>query len=78
MIKILHILALFGVKNANFFIDFFSENILKIIKSVPGHKIVLHIFNIQVVFTKTFRSHWRQANNFLPSVGGSRETKQTG
>jgi hypothetical protein len=29
MIKILHILALFWVKNANFFAEFFGENILK-------------------------------------------------
>jgi hypothetical protein len=36
MIKILHNVALFGVKNANFFAKFFGENILKIITSVPG------------------------------------------
>jgi hypothetical protein len=35
MIKIFHILALFLVKNANFFAEFFGENILKIITSVP-------------------------------------------
>jgi hypothetical protein len=35
MIKILHILAWFWVKNANFFAEFFGENILKIITSVP-------------------------------------------
>jgi hypothetical protein len=34
-------LALFWVKNANFFAKFFGENILKIITSVPGHT-VLH------------------------------------
>jgi hypothetical protein len=34
---ILHNLALFWAKNANFFAKFFSENILKIITSVPGH-----------------------------------------
>jgi hypothetical protein len=33
----LHNLALFWVKNANFFAKFFGENILKIITSVPGH-----------------------------------------
>jgi hypothetical protein len=33
MIKILHNLALFRVKNANFFDEFFGENILKIITS---------------------------------------------
>jgi hypothetical protein len=37
MIQILHNLALFWVKNANFFAIFFSENIFKIITSVPGH-----------------------------------------
>jgi hypothetical protein len=36
MINILHNLALFWVKNANFFAEFFDENILKIITSVPG------------------------------------------
>jgi hypothetical protein len=36
MIKILHNLALFWVKNANFFAEFFGENISKIITSVPG------------------------------------------
>jgi hypothetical protein len=35
MIQILHNLALFRVKNANFFAEFFDENILKIITSVP-------------------------------------------
>jgi hypothetical protein len=34
MIKILHNLPLFWVKNANFFAEFFGENILKIITSV--------------------------------------------
>jgi hypothetical protein len=37
MIKILHNLALFWVKNAIFFAEFFGENILKITTSVPGH-----------------------------------------
>jgi hypothetical protein len=36
MIKILHNLALFLVKNANFFAEFFGKNTLKIITSVPG------------------------------------------
>jgi hypothetical protein len=36
MIKILHNVALFWVKNANFFAEFFGENIFKIITSVPG------------------------------------------
>jgi hypothetical protein len=36
MIKIFQNLALFWVKNANFFAEFFGENILKIITSVPG------------------------------------------
>jgi hypothetical protein len=35
MIKFLHNLALFRVKNANFFADFLGENIFKIITSVP-------------------------------------------
>jgi hypothetical protein len=37
MIKMLHNLALFWVKNAIFFAEFFGENIQKIITSVPGH-----------------------------------------
>jgi hypothetical protein len=37
MIIILHNIALLWVKNANFFAIFFSENIFKIITSVPGH-----------------------------------------
>jgi hypothetical protein len=36
MMKFLHNLALFRVKNANFFAEFFSKNISKIITSVPG------------------------------------------
>jgi hypothetical protein len=36
MIKSLHNLALFWVENANFFADYFGENILKLITSVPG------------------------------------------
>jgi hypothetical protein len=36
MIKFLHNLALFWVKNANFFAEFFGENVLKIITSVTG------------------------------------------
>jgi hypothetical protein len=36
MNKILHYLALLWVKNANFFAEFFGENIFKIITSVPG------------------------------------------
>jgi hypothetical protein len=34
MIKIFHNLALFWVKNTNFFAEFFGENILKIVTSV--------------------------------------------
>jgi hypothetical protein len=37
MIKFLHNLALFWVKNANFFADLFCKNIFKIITSVPGY-----------------------------------------
>jgi hypothetical protein len=36
MIKFFQNLALFLVKNDNFFAKFFDENILKIITSVPG------------------------------------------
>jgi hypothetical protein len=36
MIKFLNTFALFWVKNDNFFADFFDENILKIITSVPA------------------------------------------
>jgi hypothetical protein len=39
MIKILHNIALFRVKNANIFAEFFGENILKIITLVPGEKL---------------------------------------
>jgi hypothetical protein len=39
MINFFHNLALFRVKNANFFAEFFGENILKIITSVPGHPV---------------------------------------
>jgi hypothetical protein len=38
LIKTLHNLALFRVKNANFFAEFFGKNIFKIITSVPGKK----------------------------------------
>jgi hypothetical protein len=41
MIKNLHNLALLRVKNAHFFVIFFSENILKIITSVPGQLILI-------------------------------------
>jgi hypothetical protein len=41
MIKILHNLALFRVKNANFFAEFFGENIFKIITSVPGAGVMI-------------------------------------
>jgi hypothetical protein len=37
MIKFLHNLALFPVKNAKFVAEFFGENIFKIITSVPGN-----------------------------------------
>jgi hypothetical protein len=37
MVIVLHNLALYLVKDANFFAKFFGENILKIITSVPGH-----------------------------------------
>jgi phenylacetate-coenzyme A ligase PaaK-like adenylate-forming protein len=40
MIKILHNLALFWIKNAIFSAEFFAENILKIITSVPGASVV--------------------------------------
>jgi hypothetical protein len=36
MINFFQNLALFRVKNANFFAEIFGENILKIITSVPG------------------------------------------
>jgi hypothetical protein len=36
MINFLHNLAAFGAKNANFFAEFFGENILQIITLVPG------------------------------------------
>jgi hypothetical protein len=37
MTKILHNLALFWVKNANFFAKFFGEKIQKVTTSVPVH-----------------------------------------
>jgi hypothetical protein len=45
LIKILHILALFWVKHAKFFAEFFGENILKIITSVPGANPTTLIYN---------------------------------
>jgi hypothetical protein len=42
-------LALFRVKTANFFADFFGENILKIITSVPGHAMW---FSLSIVISK--------------------------
>jgi hypothetical protein len=47
MIKILHKLALFWVKNANLFAEFFGENILKIITSVPGYWNIFYFFRKQ-------------------------------
>jgi hypothetical protein len=38
----LHNLALFWVKNADFFAEFFGENIFKIITSVPGWKMLIY------------------------------------
>jgi hypothetical protein len=35
-------LALFWVKNANFFAKFFGKNILKIITLVPGHPVCMY------------------------------------
>jgi hypothetical protein len=40
MIKILHNLALFWAKNTIFFAEFFGENVLKIITSVPDFRYV--------------------------------------
>jgi hypothetical protein len=48
MIKILHNLALFGVKKANFIAEKFGQNIFKIITSVP----VLVRFRDKVDFRK--------------------------
>jgi hypothetical protein len=36
MIQVLHNLAVFRVRNANFFAEILGENILKVITSVPG------------------------------------------
>jgi hypothetical protein len=43
MINFLQNLALFWEKNANFFVDFLSKNILKIITSVPGADIDIEL-----------------------------------
>jgi hypothetical protein len=40
----LHNLALFWIKNANFFSEFFGKNIFKIITSVPGGLCSGHYF----------------------------------
>jgi hypothetical protein len=54
MIKILHNLALFRVKNANFFAEFFGENIFKIITSVPGH------LRMEILIIRSHKFHnWR-------------------
>jgi hypothetical protein len=47
----LHNLALFGVKNDNFFAKFFVENIFKIVTSVPG---VIYAFVGSGLFTFGF------------------------
>jgi hypothetical protein len=36
-------LALFWVKNGNFFAKFFGKNILKIITLVPGHPVCMYV-----------------------------------
>jgi hypothetical protein len=78
MIKILHNLALFLVKNANLFAEFFGENISKIITSVPDlSKLFLRSPerpayrvdgrpNIQrKLMTSTWRRRWTKAGSTL-------------
>jgi hypothetical protein len=45
MVKILHNLALFWVKNANFFAEFFGENIFKNRNIGPGSKESANLFS---------------------------------
>jgi hypothetical protein len=46
MIQFLNNLAMFRVKNADFFAKFFGENILKIITSVPGATLFVEEQNV--------------------------------
>jgi hypothetical protein len=55
VIKILHNFALFGVKNANFFAEFFGENIFKIITSVPDGT---YIFKPNISIRVNFKGLW--------------------
>jgi ubiquitin-protein ligase E3 C len=48
-------LALFLVKNADFFANFFGENISKIITSVPGIEHPIHFFPPEIVVTSDNR-----------------------
>jgi hypothetical protein len=65
MIKILHILALLWVKNANFFAEFFGKNFLKIITSVPGRS---------ACSPKQFRLRCSEKNRYLAEIlAGSRK-----
>jgi hypothetical protein len=50
MIKILQNLAFLWVKNANFFNEFFGENISKIITSVPGHAAIVCLSWTYIMF----------------------------
>jgi hypothetical protein len=49
VIKFLHNLVLFRVKNANFFPENFGENIFKIITSVPGANPTIVSYNASAV-----------------------------
>jgi hypothetical protein len=72
MIKFLHNLALFCVKNANFFAEFFGENILKIITSVPGHPAKSPLCNRQQMATlrPIFSTHFVRKLEIAPTTCG--------
>jgi hypothetical protein len=62
MIKFLYNLALFWVKNANFFAKFFVENILKIITLVPGHPVWIRHLDQGQGETPRIRTAFRRCN----------------
>jgi hypothetical protein len=82
MIQIWHNLAVFWVKNANFFATFFGENICKILTSVPGwRKIQVYTcpntyVGSQIIKRNASRSSWQEpvlksisCENWVPIPG---------
>jgi hypothetical protein len=76
MIKILHNLPLFWVKNANFFTKFFGENILKIITSVPVLWYV-HRKDAQCAFRTILRHRWLPRVEWQMSTNKKTKTNVT-